>query len=407
MSSDLSTRPAHHTALSPLLTAGVVLLAANLRPAVASVGPVLDDISHALHLSATEAAALTTVPVMCFGLLAPTAPWLARRLGMHRALAGLLLAVLAGLVLRVVGGVTMLFVGTVVAAAGIAAANVLVPAVVKRDFPQRVGLVMGIYTTALTAAAALAAGLTVPIGRLAGHGWRGALGAWALPVALALVVWSPQTLGRHRDAPVGRDEALPGSLLRDRVAWAVTLYFGLQSLSFYAVLSWLPTLYRDHGYSPEAAGAVLSLATFVQAPVSLVVPALAARAREQRGLVAASVGLTAAGLVGILLAPTAAAPLWAVMLGIGQGAAFPVALTIMVLRTADSHVTARLSAMAQTVGYVIAGVGPLAVGALHDATGSWDASFGLLVLLLGAQLLAGLAAGRARLVRPAPGRKTW
>jgi MFS transporter, CP family, cyanate transporter len=383
-----------------------VLIAANLRPAVASVGPVLGDISRALGLSSVQAAALTTVPVVCFGVLAPAAPALAGRLGMHRALAVLLLAIAVGLALRVGGGVAALFAGTIVAAAGIAAANVLVPAVVKRDFPHRIGLLMGVYTTALTGAAALAAGLTVPLGRLVGHGWRAALGVWALPAALALCVWLPQTLGDRRDAPIRSDGAAPGSLLRDRIAWSVTGYFGLQSLIFYAVLSWLPTLYREHGYSPQAAGGLLSLSTLVQAPVALIVPLLAARAHDQRLLVAASACFTAAGLGGILLAPTAAAVAWMIVLGIGQGSAFPIALTLIVLRASDSHVTARLSAMAQSAGYVIAGLGPLAVGAVRAATGSWRPAIGLLLAMLILQLGAGLSAARARLVSPAPARRT-
>jgi CP family cyanate transporter-like MFS transporter len=199
---------------------------------------------------------------------------------------------------------------------------------------------------------------------------------------------------------------MPGTLLREPIAWHVLVYFGMQALSFYATLAWLPTLFADEGYSPAAAGGLTSLSAFLQCPVALVVPLLAARARDQRALVVASVGFAAAGLVGLLVAPTALPLLWILLLGIGQGAAFPLGLSLVVLRTEDPAVTARLSAMVQSGGYLLAALGPFLVGALHDLTESWTASLTLLLVLLVPQLVCGYAAGRARLAVPrlAPGR---
>jgi CP family cyanate transporter-like MFS transporter len=365
-------------------------VATNLRPTVASVGPVLSDIRVDLHMSAVAAAVLTATPVLCFGAFAGAGPWLARRLGMHRAVALIVLGILAGLTLRLGPDVGTLFAGTVIAAAAIAAGNVLLPSLIKDDFPQRTGLMMGLYTTALTGSAAAAAGLTVPLGDAISHGWRGALGIWAVPAAVAGLLWLPQLRGAPAHTRVRRPS--PGGLRGSATAWMVTAYFGLQSLSFYAVLSWLPTLYRDHGYTAAAAGGLLSLSALVQVPVALVLPTLATRMHHQGLLVLGSATLTALGLIGLLVAPTAAPILWVVVLGLGQGAAFPIALTLLVLRTRSSHATRQLSAMAQSVGYLIAAAGPALIGALHAASGNWELPVAALVLLLLPQTLAGLRA---------------
>ena len=344
----------------------IALTAANLRPALASVGPVLDDLGADLDLAPAGAALLTTLPVLCLGILAPAAPRLARHLGLERTLAVTLVVLLAGLLLRVAAGSGTLFTGTVAAAGAIAVANVLAPALVKRAFPRRTGTMMGIYTMCLTGSAAVAAGATVPLGELLGAGWRGALAVWAVPAVLALLVWVP--LLRAGARPVGAASAAPATgLLCDPLAWQVTLRFGLQSLSFYAVLAWLPSIYRDAGYPAATAGLLLSLSTVVQAPVSLGIPSLASRMRDQRALVVGADLLIAAGFLGILLAPTAAPYLWVVVLGVGHGAAFALALLFTVLRTRTSAETAQLSAMAQTVGYAIAAGGPLLVGWLRAA----------------------------------------
>jgi CP family cyanate transporter-like MFS transporter len=341
------------------------------------------------------------VPVLCLGALAAIAPALARRWGMERVIAAVLAVIGAGLLLRVTGGAMVLFAGTVIVSGAIAIANVLLPAVIKRDFVRGGATMMGVYTMALSASAAVGAGATVPIGNALGLGWRGALGAWALPAMLALVAWIPFARGRHSPPSSAPNE---GSLLRDPLAWQVTLFFGLQSLSFYAVLAWLPSVYRDHGYSPAAAGLLLSTSVLVQIPVSLVMPNAAARLPDQRALAVGSTLLIVAGLAGVLLAPTAAPYLWMLLLGVGQGSAFALGLTLFVLRTRATADTARLSAMAQTCGYLIAAGGPLLVGAVHDAAGSWKPALALLLLLAVPQVLTGVLAGRSRYV--GDGRRT-
>ncbi len=377
-----------------LLGLAVALVAFNLRAAVASVGPVLPEIRTDLPLSGTGAALLTFLPVLCFGLLAMAAPGLARRWGIEPVLLGVLGVLTAGLLLRVLDGPTVLLLGTALAGAAIAVGNVLVPPLIKRDFPDRIGLMMGVYTMAVSGSAAVAAGLTVPLGDAIGLGWRGALGVWLVPAALAAAAWLPQV--RNHTRPPEPPQGPP--LRRSALAWQVTFYFGLQSLCFYSVLAWLPSIYREHDFGPAAAGALLSVSGLVQIPVALVMPTLANRSANQVPHIVASTLFIGAGLAGVLIAPTAAPYLWAVLIGIGQGAAFALALHLFVLRTRQVHETARLSAMAQTVGYVISAFGPLLVGLVHDATGSWTAPLLLLLALLVPQLAFGALSGRARTI---------
>lgn len=374
---------------------GLVAIAVNLRPAVASVGPVLDDLKRSLRLSDAEASAITAIPVLCFGVFAPVGAWLSRRVGLRRSMSILAIVLVAGLVLRLGPDLATFVAGTLLAAAGIAALNVVTPALVKLDFPHRTGPMMGLYTTALTGAAAAAAGLTVPAEHAIGHGWRGGLAVWAVLAGVGLAVWLPQTRGSG-EPPL--DQPRMGSLLRDRMAWLVTAYFGLQSLTFYAVLTWLPSLFTDHGYSDSRAGALLSVSALVQAPVALITPTLATRLHRQGPLVIASAAFTAAGLLALIVAPTAAPWVWVVVLGIGQGASFPLSLTIMVIRSPTPEATTALSSMSQTIGYLLAALGPLLVGVLHAASGGWTVPFWFLLVLVVPMTVCGIAAGRPRSV---------
>ena len=371
---------------------GIVLIGGILRPAVTSVASLLTEIRLDIGLSSTTAALLTAAPVICFGLLAPFAPRLADRLGIERTLGLVLAALAAGLLVRVSGGDLTLFLGTIVVGGAIAVGNVLLPALIKRDFPGRVGAMTGAYVASLQIAAALAAGASVPIAA-AVDGWRAGLGFWAIPALAALAVWVPQL--RSRTLPPHQESrSAIGALLRDPLAWQLTLYFGIQSLQFYAIVSWLPTIYRDAGFSATDAGLLLSVSTLLGAPASLITPSIAARARDQR-VHALAVGLiTGSGLAGVLLSPTSLPWVWASLIGIGNGASFPLALTMLVLRTRSSFDTARLSAMAQSFGYVIAAMGPVAVGALHDLTGAWSVSLAFVLALLVPQTLFGIGAGR-------------
>ena len=384
-----------------LLAGGVVLVAVNLRPAAASIGPVLDRIQAEVGLSSGWAGALATLPVLCFGLLAPLAPPVARRLGIHTTIAVAMWALLAGMLFRLIPGAGFLFVGTAVAGAAIAIANVLVPVIVRRDFPDRTGTAMALYTTALIGFAALAAGVTVPLADWLGGGWRPGLGVWAIPAVIAALAWLPAIRRRETatDAPAPRSPVVR-PLLRQPLAWWVTLFFAIQSGGFYATLAWLPDIFRSHGASESDAGLLLSLSIVVGLTTATTLPYVAARRRDHRWLVVACSALMAAGLAGILAAPMSVPYLWAILLGLGQNAAFPLALMLIVMRGGTVATTEGLSTLAQSVGYVLAAFAPLAVGALHGLTGSWTVPLILLLALVVPQTLVGLAAGRDRQLSP-------
>jgi CP family cyanate transporter-like MFS transporter len=388
---------------APLLAGGVLLVAINLRPAAASIGPVLGRIQSGNGMSSGWAGALATLPVLCFGLLAPLAPLIARRVGVHRAIAVAIWGLLAGLLLRLTPGVGFLFVGTALAGSAIAIGNVLLPVLVRRDFTNRAGTAMALFTAALIGFAALAAGVTVPIANGLGGGWRPGLGIWAIPAAVAALAWLPLLVrSESREPPASARPAYgTASLLRNPLAWQVTLFFALQSGGFYATLAWLPTIFRSHGASEAHAGVLLSLTMVVGIVTALTVPGLAARRRDQRLLVIGCSLLMVLAWIGILAAPMSAPYLWVVLLGLGQNGAFPLALMLIVLRGGSVASTEGLSTLAQSVGYVLAAFAPVAVGAIHAAAHSWTPAVILLLALVGPQLLFGLAAGRDRQVAPA------
>ncbi|MDP4332814.1 MFS transporter [Curtobacterium sp. A7_M15] len=387
--------------------AGLMLVALNLRMGVASVGPVLGDVERSLHLSPSAASLLTTIPVFAFGAFAFLTPVLTRRIGLHRLL-GLTMAVLAvGIALRIEPHGWALYGGTVLAGAAIAVANVLMPAAIKSDFAHRVGLLMGLYSTALFLSAAVASAAVVPLAAAFGS-WRPALAFWAVPAVVAFLVWLPRALrnpghaGRSRtvdDAPVeAPDEPRFARLFRDPVAMAVTGFMGLQSLSYYAFLTWVPTVLQDAGVTAHEAGLMLAYSSLPGIVTGVTGPAIARRVRPTWVPVVVVVAFCAVGFVGLLVAPAAGAWLWMTLFGLGQGGAISLSLSYIVWRSPDARHTAHLSTMAQGTGYLLAGLGPLGIGLLHTATGGWTVPVVVLLALLGVQLVAGVAASRERQV---------
>lgn len=380
-----------------LLGLAVVLAALNLRPAVTSAGSVLDEMRESLGASSTWAGALTTAPGLCFAAAGSVAPWVSRRIGIGTSV-GLAMALLsAGLVLRVVDGQLVVLAGTLVATAGIALANVLIPVVVKESFTARIGLVTGLYTGALQAGGALGSAVTPPLDSAFG-GWRQGLGSWAVLSVLALVVWF--AVVRTRPGP-SAGEGSPGgthrSFLRNRLAWIVTLFFGLQACLAYVVMGWLPQVFIDAGIGRGEAGLLLGLVSILGLPVSLTVPPLAARQGSQSWWIFGLGVCGFLGVLGVMLAPAAAPVLWSILLGLGM-AVFSLALTTIALRSRTGGDTARLSGMAQGFGYLLAAIGPFLFGLLHDLTGGWTVPFVLLLVAVVAQTVFGVLAGRPRYV---------
>ena len=382
-----------------LLVVAVAAAGLNLRTAITSLPPLFPDLQTQLHLSTATLSLLAATPVICFGVVSAFTAWLNRRYGEEMILLVALVLLTAGLLLRGVAPGVMLFPGTALAASAIAVLNVLLSSMAKRRWPERAGLLIGIYLTTLSAGAILSSLLSVPLYDRSGS-VQLALGVWAVPAALAVLLWLPQL--RYRTvglAPAAADGTVAPAragvkVYRYALTWQVTAFMGLQSLLYYAALSWLPTIFQDRGESAVTAGNLLALMGVGNLATSLLVPVLAHRRPSQRGLVVPSLIGTAAGLAGSLWAPLGSAPFWVLVLGVSQGSCLGLAIFFMLARAPDAGVAASLSAFAQSVGYLVASVGPLVVGLLHSATGSWNLPVVLLLVLCAAELATGLLAGR-------------
>ncbi len=382
------------------LGAAVLFLALNLRLAVAALSPVLGAVEATTGLSSTGAGVLTTVPLLAFALFGALTPALTRRLGGDGLLLGAMVGVVAGSALRVAPGTLALFAGTAIAGAGIAVANVALPGLVKASFYRHADLMTGLYTMTLSGGAAVAAGTTVPIARVVGGGWRPAVALWGVLALAGAAAWLPR-VGRQRRQPAPdvnlNVRVRSPRLWADPLAWAVTVFMGMQSLGYYAALSWVPTIFSDHGVSAAQAGWLLSFSSLPGIVAAVGAP-VAARRIAPPLLVVATVAAGAVGFAGLLADPVGLPYVWMTFMGIGQGAAISLALTFIVARSHDPVQAAQLSTMAQGAGYLIASVGPLGMGAVHDLTGGWTVPLLVLLVLLVPELIAGLLASRDRLV---------
>jgi MFS transporter, CP family, cyanate transporter len=392
---------AEHPAAGPrrsyqnvLLVVAVTAAGFNLRTAVSNLPPLFPDLQTQLHLSATALSLLAATPVICFGAAAAFAAWLNRRFGEEIVLLVALVVLTIGLLLRGVAPGVLLFPGTVLAASAIAILNVLLSSMIKRRSPERAGHLISIYLTALCVGAILASLLSVPLYHASHGSIPLALGVWAAPAALATLLWLPQL--RYRAAGPARPAraAVHIKVYKYPLAWQVMAFMGLQSLLYYAALSWLPTIFQDRGTSAVEAGNLLALMAAGNMVAALVVPMLAHRAPSQRVLVLPSMTAMAVGLAGSLWAPLGSAALWVAVLGLGQGACLALAIFFMVARAPNPGTAASLSAFAQSAGYLVASAGPLELGLLHSATGSWSVPTAVLIVLCGFALVVGLLAAR-------------
>ena len=376
------------------LVLALALTGLTMRTAVTSVGAALDDIVTALHANSAWAGLLTTLPVICFAGLGAATPRLGARLGRHWLLVAALLISAVGTVARaLVDSMWLFLVFSVLALTGGAVANVVMPSLVKQHFPDRIGAMTAVYTTALAIGTTAAAGLTVPLSDLAGS-WRFGLGAWALFAAVAVVPWLP-TLAHEVRPVAAAHTSVVGKLARNRTAWALMGFFGTQSMSAYIGFGWMARFMHVHGVSEATAGWMVALLSAIGIPISMLVPVVPPARHRQLVLVLA--GCFAVAYAGLGVAPVAGAWLWMVMYGIGSGM-FPLALTMIGMRSTDPATVAALSSFVQSLGYVIAGLGPLLFGVLYGATGSWVLPLGLLWLALAIAVLTGWVAARPQLI---------
>jgi CP family cyanate transporter-like MFS transporter len=403
-----------------LLVIGVLALGFNLRGAITSLPPIYPELQTELGLSGAAVSILAATPVICFGVVSGFAAAFARRLGEERVLFAAIIALTAGLLLRAAAPSTLLFPGTILAGAAIAVMNVLLSSLIKRRWPERAGMLIGLYITALSVGAIAGSVVSVPLWQASGGSLLLTLGWLAAPAALAALLWLPQlksadaqpgagstATSRSQSStrtdpadsgPSARSAAARVAVRRHALAWQVMLFMGLQSLVYYATLSWLPSILRDRGESAAGAGDLLAVMGVGNLAVSLVVPVIAQRMRAQHALVVPTVAAIAGGLAGLVYAPLGSAVAWALILGAGQNAALALAIFFTAARSPDASTAASLSAFSQAAGYLLASAGPLGVGLLHAATGTWTASVIVLFALTAVMLVVGLLAARPRML---------
>ncbi|MBW4084983.1 MFS transporter [Paenibacillus sp. S150] len=376
---------------------GIIFVAAALRAPFTSVGPLLGMIRDDLELSNTLAGAITTLPLLAFALLSPFAPRLARRFGTVNVLMLAMLALSMGILIRSGAGTAMLFSGTALIGLSIAVCNVLLPGLIKGRFPERIGLMTGVYTVAMNICAAAASGVSVPLAQHAGFGWRGTLAMWFIVAALAALFWIPQmrNLAQGSTAGTGKSSA---QIWRSLLAWQVTLFMGLQSLLYYVLIAWFSVILGERGMSSSHAGWILSLMQLAQLPFTFFVPLWAGRMKNQRSLVLVTSVLFMAGILGVWLGSSSWMVLWAICIGIAGGFAFGLAMMFFSLRTRTVQDAGELSGMAQSIGYLLAAMGPALFGLLHDMTRSWSLPLALLAAASVLLLVAGMGAGSSRFV---------
>ncbi|MYS35546.1 CP family cyanate transporter-like MFS transporter [Streptomyces sp. KhCrAH-43] len=403
--------PAPRTGPAPwtlrLVTIGLVLTALNLRPAITSLGALLEEVRDGLHMSGSVAGVLTSVPPLCFAVFGVMAPRLARRFGPGAVVCAGMAAITAGLVIRpLIGGTAGFLAASALALMGIAVSNVLMPVIVKRWFPDRVGSMTGLYSMALALGTSLAAAVTVPLTDAMGGSWKAGLGIWAVLAAAAVLPWIPlvraRATGGHEPshgapAAPARPEAPELRITRSRTAWALACFFGLQATAAYITMGWMPQIFRDAGVSAGTAGVLLAVTMAMGVPLAFVIPRVAARMRTQGPIVVflGACGLT--GYAGLYLAPSGGAWAWALLLGVSN-CAFPLALTMIGMRARSGAGVVRLSAFAQSTGYLISIPGPLLVGVLYQHSGGWGLPIALMAALMVPQMVMGVLAGRDRTI---------
>ncbi|MGW4346223.1 CynX/NimT family MFS transporter [Streptomyces sp. NPDC004690] len=412
-----------------LVVVGIVLSALNLRPAITSLGALLEEVRDGLGMSGSVAGLLTSVPPLCFAVFGVMAPRLARRFGPAAVVCAGMAAIAAGLVIRPYAGNTVAFLAaSALALMGIAVSNVLMPVIVKRWFPDRVGSMTGLYSMALALGTSTAAAVTVPMTDALG-GWKPGLAVWALLAAVAVLPWLPLLRDRDRDRDRGAAPAVrPGAsqepgkaahdtsreesvrataaqeeqapalrITRSRTAWALAVFFGLQATAAYITMGWMAQIFRDAGVAAGTAGLLLAVTMVMGVPLAFVIPRLATRLPHQGPIVLALGVCGLAGYAGLYLAPAGGAWAWAVLLGISN-CAFPLALTMVGMRARTGPGVAQLSAFAQSTGYLISIPGPLLVGVLYQSSGGWGLPIALMTALMIPQMLVGWVAGRNRTV---------
>lgn len=383
-----------------LLVIGVILIAANLRAPLTSIGSLISSIRTDLEISHALAGTITTLPLLAFAVLSPFAPKIARRMSMEYTLFLSLVLLAVGVILRSLFGTGALFLGTLFIGMAIAFGNVLLPGFVKMKFPLKVGVMTGIYAVFMNIFAALASGVSVPLSSVGQLGWEGSLAFWSVPALLAIIIWIPQLKEGKMSAQVN-DEANSqnkSNLLRSPLAWCITLFMGLQSLIFYTLVTWLPEILQGVGYSSSAAGWMLFLMQFAIIPVTFIIPIIAERMDNQKGLSIMTALFFIIGISGLFVGNPIIIPISVILIGVAGGTAFSLSMMFFSMRTSSAVEASEMSGMAQSFGYLLAATGPFLFGALHDLTASWTVPLIMLLVVSVIILIVGVEAGKKKVI---------
>ncbi|EHO06619.1 MFS transporter [Myroides odoratimimus] len=379
-----------------LMLLGIIFIASNLRAPLTSVGPVISEISKSLALSNTTAGLVTTIPLMAFGFLSSMVPKISRRYGMELVLLGSLILLSIGLVIRPYGSLVTLFLGAALVGIAITVGNVLMPAYIKSNYQKNVGTMMGIYSVAMNLTAALAAGFSISLGKFTEMGWKGSIGVWLVLSIATILIWLPQVKKKQaiEGSNKGFTEEKKVNMYSSKLAWAVTVFMGVQSLLFYCLAAWLPKVAITWGIPKEDAGWLLSYMQFAQLPMTFIGAIIASKLSNQKLLAIGTGVLFAIGIAGLLIFKVNMIALWCVLIGTASGLAFSLSMLFFVLRTSSTTQAAELSGMAQSIGYLIAACGPPVFGALFDVTQSWSMSLIFLLVMSITLIVSGGIAGK-------------
>lgn len=381
-----------------LLLVGILCVAINLRPALSSIGPLVGMIRQDLGLTETLLGLLTTLPLIAFGIISTMTPLFTKRFGIGNTLLAALILLSMGIVVRSIGGIINLYLGTILLGIAIAFGNVLIPALIKRNFPHKAGLVTSLYSGIMSLGAAVAAGLSYPLAQAMGMGWRGSLVVWAALAIIALIIWMPNLKRIKRTTPSRSFKEAMKKLSGSLLVWKLALYMGLQSFAFYVILAWLPAILIDRGFDASYAGWMLSLSQATGIIGAILIPIWAGSRKDQRLVIAVLVLIEVFSLIGLMIPSLGMVELWTGLIGMALGGTFGLALLLIVLRSHDAETAAELSGIVQSIGYFIAATGPFIVGLIYDITEVWNYAIILLLVLAILKLIMGFPVGKDRKV---------
>lgn len=381
-----------------LLLVGILFVAINLRPALSSIGPLVDMIRNNVGLSDTLLGLLTTLPLIAFGIVSTITPLFTKRFGIGNTLLGALILLTLGIIIRSIAGVFGLYLGTILLGIAIAFGNVLIPALIKRNFPHKAGFVTSLYSGIMSLGAAVAAGLSFPLAVELNLGWRGSLSVWAVLAAIALIIWIPNLKRLDRSVPSRSFKDAMKKLSGSLLVWKMALYMGLQSWAFYVILAWLPAILIDRGFEASYAGWMLSLSQATGIIGAIVIPVWAGSRKDQRLIIVSLIIVEVMALLGLMIPGLGPIELWVGLIGLVLGGTFGLALLLIVLRSKDAETAAELSGIVQSIGYLIAATGPFIVGVIFDLTQVWNYALWLLIAIAIIKLVMGIDVGKDKKV---------